>query len=1545
MTSYDYSGLPPTSAYLQLGAAAALPENVCVNATRPRGLLHPRTYLLAFYRADALKQLHAADRIASTSFPDDWEELLDLLAAHKAAIADGVVNVTTTAPAADASSAAGGGRAGGGRTDGRRFPKHGLCITTHTECGRLGDVWAAIAASIVQTEGPTQGVYWDLIPPPPTAFPLINTTGWRYAADVLTRMLSYNVIDYDLAAQNYSSGSSRPRRKPVLDGTCDRTCERVCTHMSQHFQEGECMVTFDWDVIVAFLSHRDLRAPGVEVSVAPLPGSRRVMDRRPNSPTAGALVDCSWELCGVGANHDLLYLGKLPGAANMTPVAPAELMVRPAGGPRCDFRSTVQVEAAAVGKLLGTVGLASYPVNRAPYSATLLATVQDSIREGDQKLRQVYNFVMSALTQKLKQHSDLKGQVLAAARARIGYPPVKPAAGTAAEGGGPPSSGRPQGDLGDPVAYSLTRWWTALARPLDVEPYTSLNVSQTTAEAFARALWHAMHSPNAATDVAIPSSVNYAKWGLSQAALLLEPGAAAAPGGGAATDVASAGAGAGADGGPSPNATVAAIATLQGIFAMIDQAFTCAQLRYTYADAVGSMWSAQPQALTSGAGGGMSRAALAAMLVCLLAAVMLSVVAAALLLLHLRRRHRDLLGRVKAPRAGPDTTLLVSDVQNSTRLWEELPAPVMDAALKIHHATFRRVMARHDGYESATEGDSFLVAFSTPSSAVSFASACQLELLHQAWPPELLAHPDGAAVAIDLRAAAAAPPPPLLAPYSSRRLRSLSSRRAAPIASPSLWRRFMFDEGAGGDRSSATNSPLVLPLYRGGGSGIPGHAASTGGGGTDLLSLAASLHDDGRQSYAGSPLALQGPMGELFGAGGAAVDDGRATLFSQDTQELSGSVDSGVDVANVGTVLSAERSLFTPHTTAILSGDSGSNRESNPGSKHAAAGGGGKAGGGSGGAAGAGAGTWRSTLAEAFPAVAVAATLLPGHRGGGGGSTGGSKQRQLDRAYEEADEARILSTYKRDLIYAGLRVRMGIHSGLDDPQYVVFNRVGSSYKYYGPFAEVAKLVSDAAPGGLVVLSGQAFARLRHGSRSAAAGTGGSADKGGRALGGGGGNGGAVVVYAGHHVLEAAPPPKKAIVTTGSVLSLLGLTTSKRTLKAAAAASDPASAAGAGDGASGALRTASVSGPLGVLSPHSRGVVALYLDSEAAAPPHRGKGSGAYGAPLTAPDTVTAAAPPLLSSPPLQPRRPEEEMPLYVAVPEALLCRLAHASSPLLRTLRTTQLGSLEAPTGNVTVAFMKVVGASTLLSELPGPASRALEQFQRLACGLLGGARGYLVEGGDGLLLAAFGSPLAGVHWALECVARLREERWEGELLAHELCEEVRLSGRVRVRVFATTASITLHPALASMGSVFAAASQPQRPLERGLRIKVGLDVGAVSYSLVEASGRLSYRGRVMNRAARIAGTAAPGQVLCSGAVWQTLGEEWARHQAASILEKGVAACCPRQGAGMDGGAGALISGPLIWGAAGPVGTSLGRVALKGISSPVEIVHVTLPTS
>lgn len=50
-------------------------------------------------------------------------------------------------------------------------------------------------------------------------------------------------------------------------------------------------------------------------------------------------------------------------------------------------------------------------------------------------------------------------------------------------------------------------------------------------------------------------------------------------------------------------------------------------------------------------------------------------------------------------------------MQGSTQLWEMLPADVMDSAMREHHRIMRHALVMHDGYESATEGDSFIMAF------------------------------------------------------------------------------------------------------------------------------------------------------------------------------------------------------------------------------------------------------------------------------------------------------------------------------------------------------------------------------------------------------------------------------------------------------------------------------------------------------------------------------------------------------------------------------------------------------------------------------------------------------------------------------------------------------------------------------------------------------------------------------------------------------------------------------------------------------------------
>ena len=69
-------------------------------------------------------------------------------------------------------------------------------------------------------------------------------------------------------------------------------------------------------------------------------------------------------------------------------------------------------------------------------------------------------------------------------------------------------------------------------------------------------------------------------------------------------------------------------------------------------------------------------------------------------------------------------TFLFTDVEGSTRLWEEFP-DAMQAALASHDATVRSVIEEHGGYVFSTAGDAFSAAFWTPGDALAAAVEAQ----------------------------------------------------------------------------------------------------------------------------------------------------------------------------------------------------------------------------------------------------------------------------------------------------------------------------------------------------------------------------------------------------------------------------------------------------------------------------------------------------------------------------------------------------------------------------------------------------------------------------------------------------------------------------------------------------------------------------------------------------------------------------------------------------------------------------------------------------
>jgi predicted ATPase/class 3 adenylate cyclase len=85
-------------------------------------------------------------------------------------------------------------------------------------------------------------------------------------------------------------------------------------------------------------------------------------------------------------------------------------------------------------------------------------------------------------------------------------------------------------------------------------------------------------------------------------------------------------------------------------------------------------------------------------------------------------------------------TFLFTDIQGSTRLWEEHPEQ-MRPALERHDSLLREVVEEYEGYVFKTVGDAFCVAFGSAERAVSAAIAIQRSLSVESWP-------DGIAIAV-----------------------------------------------------------------------------------------------------------------------------------------------------------------------------------------------------------------------------------------------------------------------------------------------------------------------------------------------------------------------------------------------------------------------------------------------------------------------------------------------------------------------------------------------------------------------------------------------------------------------------------------------------------------------------------------------------------------------------------------------------------------------------------------------------------------------------
>lgn len=78
-------------------------------------------------------------------------------------------------------------------------------------------------------------------------------------------------------------------------------------------------------------------------------------------------------------------------------------------------------------------------------------------------------------------------------------------------------------------------------------------------------------------------------------------------------------------------------------------------------------------------------------------------------------------------------TLLFTDIEGSTRLWEDEP-DAMAAALRRHDTIIRTAIEDPGGFVFKTVGDAFCAAFATPRAALSATVAAQRQLSAESWP-------------------------------------------------------------------------------------------------------------------------------------------------------------------------------------------------------------------------------------------------------------------------------------------------------------------------------------------------------------------------------------------------------------------------------------------------------------------------------------------------------------------------------------------------------------------------------------------------------------------------------------------------------------------------------------------------------------------------------------------------------------------------------------------------------------------------------------------
>ncbi|KXZ46692.1 hypothetical protein GPECTOR_41g656 [Gonium pectorale] len=435
--------------------------------------------------------------------------------------------------------------------------------------------------------------------------------------------------------------------------------------------------------------------------------------------------------------------------------------------------------------------------------------------------------------------------------------------------------------------------------------------------------------------------------------------------------------------------------------------------------------------------------------------------------------------RSGAPHAGPNTTLLVTDIQDSTCLWESLHAEVMDAAVKLHHRVIRGLLVLHNGYESATEGDSFILAFHKPDRALAFALAAQDALLAAEWPSELTDSSYAATLYVRHDPAAAAQLAAVL-PASTSIREALVTAAGQDTLSPSKAAAAAVVATVRQQRASSGPSPLAPPQQTS----------------RELAPAAADSVDAGSPFTASacprSPYASAGSRCVPGPGPGAGPPDPRV-LASPIKDSRRGSLDAGAKDSrrmSLDAIVRSRRSYKkvhlpapSPAAAALLARHQltdGSNHsehcvpDSQPGLDGASQS-----------QMSSAANTVGSHPLPPFMALPSDGVACANTERADSGAPSDSSTLQaavscvsmtlvdaLGCLFPEAVAPRSYTGNVGPtlLLYRGLRVRMGMHSGVASEAEVQYNRASGRVVYPGRSLQLAKAVSDAGRGGQTTLT-------------------------------------------------------------------------------------------------------------------------------------------------------------------------------------------------------------------------------------------------------------------------------------------------------------------------------------------------------------------------------------------------------------------------------------------------------------------------------------------